>query len=322
MIKPLVSAIITTHNRIELLKRAILSVKNQTYSNIEIIIVNDNSNDGTMEYLNELSVHDRSILHINISPEESHGGNYARNQGIKNASGEYIAFLDDDDYWMPQKIMKQVDFLKNHSDFEMVYCNMIFFNDREEWKNIINLENQGDCSKISLYRMICTSSTIMCTKNILERVGGFDENLRFWQDTDLVIRIAQCTNIGFVNEYLVKYYADEKSKQRLTNKYYEWWKAVEYHNKKHEKLISCLTKHEKKMRLLLIYRDAEARAKVINNSKEVRFALKKIAEIDPSAKNITKYIVSFLPDRGEKMIHIYRNIKKILHFQNKKKANK
>lgn len=74
MNKPLVSAIITTHNRIELLKRAILSVKNQTYPNIEIIVVNDNSNDGTTEYLNKLSDSSSNILHVYISPDESRGG--------------------------------------------------------------------------------------------------------------------------------------------------------------------------------------------------------------------------------------------------------
>lgn len=74
MNKPLVSAIITTHNRIELLKRAILSVKNQMYPNIEIIVVNDNSNDGTTEYLNKLSDSSSNILHVYISPDESCGG--------------------------------------------------------------------------------------------------------------------------------------------------------------------------------------------------------------------------------------------------------
>ena len=88
-----VSAIITTHNRLELLKRAINSVKTQTYPNIECIIVSDNSSDGTDEYCSSLD----DVIFISIPSKESRGGNYARNLGIKKSKGEYVAFLDDDD---------------------------------------------------------------------------------------------------------------------------------------------------------------------------------------------------------------------------------
>ena len=99
----LVSAIITTHNRKDLLKRAIDSVFAQTYPNIELIVVDDASNDGTSEMCD-----DNRINYIFIPKLESHGGNYARNLGIKASKGEYCAFLDDDDYWLPTKIEKQV----------------------------------------------------------------------------------------------------------------------------------------------------------------------------------------------------------------------
>ncbi|WP_288911006.1 glycosyltransferase family 2 protein, partial [uncultured Thomasclavelia sp.] len=89
----LVSAIITTHNRLELLKRAIQSVYNQTYSNIELIVVDDASDDGTKEWAEQ-----QSFKFIYIPKEKSKGGNYARNLGIKSSHGKYVAFLDDDDY--------------------------------------------------------------------------------------------------------------------------------------------------------------------------------------------------------------------------------
>lgn len=89
----LVSAIITTHNRLDLLKQAIKSVKQQTYIDIEVIVVDDASTDGTKDYCSALT----DIHYIYIPPSESRGGNHARNVGIRNANGYYIAFLDDDE---------------------------------------------------------------------------------------------------------------------------------------------------------------------------------------------------------------------------------
>ncbi len=114
--KELVSAIITTHNRIDLLPRAIKSVQEQTYPSIELIVVDDASSDGTNEYC-----HKQSLQYMHIPKEESKGGNHARNLGVLAAKGEYIAFLDDDDYWLPTKIEKQMDLIKA-KDCELVYC--------------------------------------------------------------------------------------------------------------------------------------------------------------------------------------------------------
>lgn len=88
----LVTAIITTHNRLELLKRAIESVYAQTYKCIELIVVDEASMDGTGDYCKKLP-----LQYIFIPKAESRGGNYARNLGIKAAKGEYVAFLDEDD---------------------------------------------------------------------------------------------------------------------------------------------------------------------------------------------------------------------------------
>ena len=110
-----VSVIITTKNRKDLLKRAIESVKKQTYKNIELIVINDGSTDGTNEMLEKMKVKT-----IYIEPNKSKGGNYARNLGVINTDGEYIAFLDDDDEWMPTKIEKQVDILKKYTSLALI----------------------------------------------------------------------------------------------------------------------------------------------------------------------------------------------------------
>lgn len=100
---PLVTAIITTHNRNNLVGRAIESVLNQTYENLECIVVDDASVVSA-----EVVCKNYPVEFIYIPKKESKGGNHARNVGIKAAKGEYVAFLDDDDYWLPTKIEKQV----------------------------------------------------------------------------------------------------------------------------------------------------------------------------------------------------------------------
>lgn len=304
----LVTAIITTHNRYDLLLKAIDSVLAQTYKKVELIVVDDASDENKEREIKNL-YHDR-VKFIRIEKKDSKGGNHARNVGIRHAKGKYIAFLDDDDMWLPKKVEMQVAYLKQHPDCGMVYCNMVYFNESGERKGTPNPYHQGDCSKICLYNMICLTSSIMCTKEILENVGGFDENLRFWQDTDFVIRIAQVTKIGYVNEWLVRYFADEKSTDRLTNKYYEWWSAVEYHNKKHAKLIEKLSDREKKLRWLLIYRDAENRARGIKDSKEKRRILKKIFVLQPNIKNLVKYVLTFIPDQGESVRKLVNKLRR------------
>src|SRR5699024_3118133 len=104
--RPLVSAIITTHNRAVLLKRAVLSVVNQTYENIEIIIIDDGSVDNTPKVVEKLQ--DKHEI-VYLRHEKSQGAPAARNLGIRQAKGLFVAGLDDDDEWMPKRIEKMVE---------------------------------------------------------------------------------------------------------------------------------------------------------------------------------------------------------------------
>lgn len=119
---PLVSIIITTHNRPVLLKRAIESALAQTYPNKEIIVVDDNSDDETQLVCRNYS----EIRYINITSQESKGGNYARNIGIKASQGYYVELLDDDDYWLPEKTLSQVTLLENNDQCGICYTNAYF----------------------------------------------------------------------------------------------------------------------------------------------------------------------------------------------------
>lgn len=255
-----VSAIITTHNRSQLLKRAIESVMNQTYSDIECIIVDDASTDNTRQICS-----DYPVQYIFIPKEESRGGNYARNLGIKAAKGEYCAFLDDDDYWLPAKIEKQVALIER-MDCELVHCGKrieYVHADRITYKDKLpNPNHWGDMHK-KILLTICTTTTtnILARRQALLEVGLFDENLRFWQDYELTIRLAQRKPFYFVNEPLSVYRIDTRDANRLTNKYYAWKDAVRYIQEKHAALYSQLNLKEKYIVKNLIWRDAAKRCR-------------------------------------------------------------
>ena len=253
----LVSAIITTHNRCELLRRAIDSVSSQTYPLIELIVVDDHSDDGTNEICK-----DPRINYIYIPKDESRGGNYARNLGIKASKGKYCAFLDDDDYWLPTKIEKQVELIEKEK-CELVYCGVrteyvkrkgVFMKD-----GLPSPIGKGDMSKAILQFIPTTTSCILVDRKSLFDVGLFDENLRFWQEYELCIRMAQRKPFYFVNESLMVYRLNQRDKNRLTNKYWEWRKAVEYIHQKHAGLYKQLSLIEKYKAVDTVWTDAANR---------------------------------------------------------------
>lgn len=258
----LVSAIITTHNRLSLLKRAVESALSQTYKNIEVIVVDDASTDGTPEYCNELP-----LRYIYIPKEESRGGNHARNLGILAAKGEYVAFLDDDDYWLPRKIEKQVDLIER-KDCELVHCGRrleLIKDGKTTYRDTLpNPLEYGDMRK-KILLTICTTTTtnILAKRSALLDVGLFDENLRFWQEYELTIRLAQRKPFYFVNEVLSVYRVDTGDKQRLTNKYGQWREAVRYIHEKHSGLYARLNAVERLRVRLLIMGDAAMRCKSV-----------------------------------------------------------
>ena len=256
----LVSAIITTHNRKDLLKRAIDSVFAQTYHNIELIVVDDASDDGTSEVCR-----DCRINYIYIPIVESRGGNYARNLGIKASKGEYCAFLDDDDYWFPHKIEKQVALIEK-MDCEMVHCGRrkeFVLANGIKYKDVLPDPNHWGDMRKKILLTICTTTTtnILAKRQALIDVGMFDEDLRFWQDYELTIRLAQRKPFYYVNEPLSVYRIDTRDNQRLTNKFNEWKDAVKYIHDKHEQLYSQLNLIEKYIVKSLVWRDAARRCK-------------------------------------------------------------
>lgn len=264
-IKDLVSAIITTHNRCELLQRAIESVFAQTYNNIECIVVDDASSDDTSKICEQYN-----LKYIYIPKEESKGGNYARNLGIKASKGKYCAFLDDDDYWLPKKIEKQVALI-NEKDCELVYCGrkleIIASDDSISYQDLLpSAEHWGDMHKKILWAICTTTTNILAKRSALLDVGLFDEELKFWQEYELTIRLAQRKPFYFVNEVLSVYRVDNNDNNRLTNKYTPWKSSVKYIHRKHKPLYKNLNIIEKMKMWSLFFYDASGRLKNVGRN--------------------------------------------------------
>ncbi len=241
----LVSVIILTHNRLHLLKRAIDSVLHQSHKNIECIVVDNGSTDGTGDYCRGLE----GIHYIHSSPSIGNGCNQARNLGISFSKGEWCAFLDDDDCWMPTKIEKQLEvaFEKN--------CDVVFCGIKHEiihktgyisfYDQPVSLDLQGDLSKKSLYRQIAYTSTLMIRKTALNAVGCFDVNQQFWQETELLMRLSRISPFYAVEEPLVIYREDTIDPARQSNRLKGWHKSVKYCYQKHAKLVAGLSLYER-----------------------------------------------------------------------------
>lgn len=256
----LVSAVITTHNRKQLLKRAIDSVLLQTYNNLECIVIDDASVDGTNKYIEDYITTEK-IRYIYIPPDQSKGGNYARNQGILASNGEYVAFLDDDDEWLPEKIELQVAAISNRVEF--IYTGAIIEkNYVHRYDDSCNRKYyEGNLSKEILVHILTVTSTIMVKKEILIEVGLFDENLKYWQEYDLCIRVLQKTNAKCINKGLVLYRIVTTDNKRLSNKILGWEDTVKYIESKYNAEIEALSCKDKNRRLLYVCIDGVNRAK-------------------------------------------------------------
>ena len=196
----MISVVIPAYNRATTIKECIDSVLAQTYSDIEVIVVDDCSKDNTVEVVNSYT--DPRVKKC-ITYEPNRGACYARNLGAANAAGEYIAFQDSDDTWMPDKLEKQLAYLQK-GGYDMVFCGMKRVdeeNGRTWYFPNYEFDENKDALKQILYDDPIGTQCIFITKEAFERVK-FDESIKKFQDWDFSIRAAGCCKIGYLNEPL------------------------------------------------------------------------------------------------------------------------
>ncbi len=302
MSKPLITIIIPTYNRADLVPRAINSALNQTFKDFEIIIVDDGSTDNTKDVIKKYLENNNKIKYI----FQKNSGAVAspRNTAIKLARGKYIALLDDDDEWLPSKLEKQIKLFNNNIGIVGSGCYFVYDNNylKKKTYEIKGLNNNNHLHKILKDRFIVSSSSVIIPKYIFDKVGLFDEKCRVTEDWDLYIRILKHYKFSYINEPLFFYHIHDIniSGNISANKFINDHKRTLIKHK--EEWDNNLKAKSKLLRNIGSY------FMVLNNTKEARNYFWQSIKIDPFyIRNYINFTLSLI---SLKIYNKIRNIKK------------
>lgn len=215
-----VSVIISTYNRAIYIERAIQSILSQTYKNIEIIVVDDNNENSVAraEMIEKMKKYDKNNKVIYLKHKVNKNGAAARNTGISYATGDYITFLDDDDYFFPDRISKLVKKIKD-SSCDAIYTGFIIVKN----KKILNISDAIKNGNLQLdilkqNSFFGTGSNMFFKTSILREIHGFDESFLRNQDLEVFVRFFRKYKIDNINEVLVVKNIDDRSNGSDFNK--------------------------------------------------------------------------------------------------------
>jgi len=324
---PRVSVIIPTYNLANYISETIDSVLAQDYKDYEIIVVDDGSTDNIKETLMK---YDGKIKYIY---QKNQGCAVARNKGIIEAKGEYIALLDADDIWLPDKLRLQVDLIDENRNVAMVFTDFESFSSNEiiryscsrsrrSWEKdsfkykVSQLKfNDGTILKGNLYEELIFSclphiSTVLITKKSLLEIGCFDENVDSISDYDLWIRISKNYPLLYFNKVTTRYRVREDSMSGNMDirgiRYAKWFgKLFEKHIK------YCPDKYRGlfKKRIIQSYRSAAWGYLNLNDLREVRRLSFRSLVYDKTQIKLYLYIlISFLPVNFVRLVKKIKNI--------------
>jgi glycosyltransferase involved in cell wall biosynthesis len=203
---PLVSIVMPTFNSSRTVTRALKSVLSQTYQHFEIIIADDASTDETKRCVEAIA--DARMTFLESAEKSNQGPAATRNRALARANGKYVAFLDSDDEWLPEKLDKQVCFLESRPRCSLVVANAYDISPDGE---IVEAEFEStpavsgpDAWRTLLKYSFIETSSVMTPLNLVREVGGFDPKLLVSQDQDLWIRLAVRGEVGIIGEVLGK----------------------------------------------------------------------------------------------------------------------
>lgn len=219
--QPMFTVIIPTYNRERFLKRTIDSILLQTFKNFELIIVDDGSTDNTEALIGTYK--DNRIIYVK---KENGGQNSAINVGLQQAKGEYIAFCDSDDTWMPEKLEKHIEKYQEDSEIKVVYNLTGVKKEGDEEQKIVLARNdvyEGWCYKEILDQGYLTSpSFLSCKSECFDKIGFLPTDIFICQDDDLCFKLCKYFKVGLVKEILGVYHVDAPNKMCLRKKQYAY----------------------------------------------------------------------------------------------------
>lgn len=208
-----VSVIIPTYLRADFIERAVNSVLDQTYENVEIIVVDDNGLGTEYQILTEkkLTPYIESGKIRYIPHDKNKNGSAARNTGAKNCSGEYITFLDDDDFLLPRKIEAQVRAIESSDEYSAAYTGFRIIKNSKILKEVSDSRSGNLMFQLlALQWSIGSGSNPLFRKNAFDSINGYDESFVRHQDLEFLVRFFRKNKIVSVKEILVNRYIDSR----------------------------------------------------------------------------------------------------------------
>ncbi len=223
----LVSIIIPTYNYAAYIGKAVDSALKQTYTNIEIIVVDDGSTDNTKDVLQKYG---DKLVYIQ---QNNQGAAAARNRGLEEAKGDYICFLDADDTYYPNNIAEKASFLEANQSLDWCYSNWVWVDKKgkemmrgdEPEVSLAHIKAQGDVLPLALQGYRLGTNVFMFRKALVDKLQGFDIRLKVLEDYDYYLRAAALGKLGYINQVLCAIYQHEDSLGTGCDK------AVAYHNR-------------------------------------------------------------------------------------------
>jgi len=280
-----ISVIIPVFNRESTISRAIDSVLNQTYKSLEIIVVDDGSTDKTAEILKSYS------NNIKVIHQKNSGVSVARNNGIKNSIGEWIALLDSDDEWLPNKLKLEVDYINENLDMKILQTEEIWIrNGKRIDPKKYHKKIAGNIFQKSLELCLVSPSAVIFKRSLFNEIGEFDEDLPVCEDYDYWLRVSLKYPVGLIKKYGIIKYGGHSD--QLSQKY---WGMDRFRIQSLEKIINnkSLDKQEKQKIINNKSLDKQEKQMVLNT------LLKKLNILLIGARKRNKN-VSVLVDKIEK----------------------
>ncbi len=222
-----VSIIIPTYNRAHIVARAIESVLQQSYKHFELIVIDDGSTDDTAIQLKSF-IENKSIQ---FHQKDNAGVASARNFGVSKSRGQWLAFLDSDDEWLPHKLQDQIDFLMAHRHLRIVYGeetwirNGVKVNQKKHHK-----KSGGHIFEKCLEQCLIAPSSVLLERKLFDELNGFDESFIVCEDYDLWIKISSQYEIGFIEHPLILKYGGHED--QLSTKFFamDMWRLKAMNN--------------------------------------------------------------------------------------------
>ena len=250
MNNPLVSVMITSYNQKDILPRAIDSVLSQTYKNLQIVIADDGSTDASQDLINQYYQRFPDQIKPILSPKNQ-GIPKNKNMGFRACDGDFITYLDGDDFYYPEKIEREIKVFKLEPSFGVVFSNFAFVNQNcstsKYWKREDIFVPQGDIF-IDVFSRNFPFWTLyrneLIRKELLEKINYYDENLIAYEDWDSRIRLSKIAKIGY-SDYVGAAYVDDPKGISKTEKRQRLLQEMRYVMTKNSRLLNDLKLFEK-----------------------------------------------------------------------------